>query len=350
MRLKNFRPISVVFLFVTVLLTIAVVSNIQAQTEIKVSDQLTKAMDLYINLEFEKGLDITRNLLTRTDLNDQDSIAIYSVMSMITYGMGADFLKQAFGYLDIIAQIGPCKVPLPYDFWPQQLRNQWYQIINAKNALVCTAEADPGVQTVAIMEFDNYSVGKYQEELGFITKGLADFFEADFSRISSLRVVERDKIDFILKELELTKSGAVDAATAAKVGKMLGAQLMIFGSIVQLDDKNTKMLVKAVKVETSEIITSVEKEGKPDYFKMEKELVTELADKLNLSLNEDTRKLIKDAGTESNDAATLYAKGLYYQDKYDYKKAYDYFRQAYEMDQTFAEAKKKMDIYRPLAS
>lgn len=350
MRLNIFRPIGIVFLLTALIVMYAAVGDSQAQSEINVSDQLTEAMDLYINLEFEKGLDITRSLLERTDLNDQDSIAIYSVMSMITYGMGADYLKQAFGYLDVIAKIGPCKVPLPYDFWPQQLRHQWYQIVNAKNALVCTAEGDAGVQTVAIMEFDNYSVGKYQEELGFITKGLADFFEADFSKISSLRVVERDKIDFILQELELTKSGQVDAATAAKVGKLLGAQLMIFGSIVQLDDKNTKMLVKAVKVETSEIVTSVEKEGKPDYFKMEKELVTELAEKLNLSLNEDTQKLIKAAGTESNDAATLYAKGLYYQDRYDYKKAYDYFRQAYEIDGNFAEAKKKMDIYRPLAT
>ena len=350
MRFNNFRPMGIAYLLTAVLLLFSVVTNAQPVSEIKVSDQLSKAMDMYINLEFEKGLDITRNLFNRTDLNDQDSIAIYSVMSMITYGMGTDYLKQAFGYLDVIAKIGPCKVPLPYDFWPQQLRHQWYQIMNAKNTLVCTAEGDPAIQTVAIMEFDNYSVGKYQEELGFITKGLADFFEADFSNISSLRVVERDKIDFILKELELTKSGKVDAATAARVGKMLGAQLMIFGSIVQLDDKNTKMLVKAVKVETSEIITSVEKEGKPEYFKMEKELVTELAEKLNLTLSDETHKLIKASNTESNDAATLYAKGLYYQDQYDYKKAYEYFRLAFEKDSTFAEAKKKMDIYRPLAT
>ena len=55
-------------------------------------------------------------------------------------------------------------------------------------------------------------------------------------------------------------------------------------------------------------------------------------------------------GTESFDAATLYSKGLHYMDKYDYKKAYDFFKLAYEKDNSFVEAKQKMDIYRPLAT
>jgi len=193
-------------------------------------------------------------------------------------------------------------------------------------------------------------VGKFQEELGFITKGLADFFETDFALISKLKVVERDKIDYILKEIELGESGKVSPAAAVQAGKLLGAQLMVFGSITQLDAKETRMLVKVVKVETSEIITAVEKQGKPDYFAMEKELVKELAQKLNLTLNPETVKLLDESGTQSADAATLYSQGLYYQDRYEYKQAYEYFKMAFEKDNTFAEAKRKMDIYRPLAS
>jgi hypothetical protein len=37
-------------------------------------------------------------------------------------------------------------------------------------------------------------------------------------------------------------------------------------------------------------------------------------------------------------------------DEYEYEKAYDYFRKAYEKDNSFAEAKKKMEIYKPLVS
>ncbi len=321
-----------------------------AQSEDAVVDQLGKALKFYSELEFEKGLEITDNLLQREDINLRDSVAIYAVKSMLVYGKGEEYIAKSYNYLEKMANLGPCAIQLPYDFWPQQLRNQWYKIVKDKNVLICPEEGDKEIKTIAIMEFDNYSVGEYQEELGFITKGLADFFESDFSKMSSLKVVERDKVDYILREIEMSAAGKIEASTAIRVGKMLGAQIMVFGNVTQLDDRNAKMLVKAVKVETSEIIASVEKEGKPNFFKMEKELVKDLVEKLDLTLSKETAELIDASGTESPDAATLYSKGLYFMDKYDYKQAYEYFKQAYDMDNTFAEAKKKMDIYRPLVS
>jgi TolB-like protein len=326
------------------------VPPLAAQTPSKIADQLTEAFKYYTDLEFDKGLALTSDLLQQPDLDGRDSIAIYAVMSMLTYSKGRDFINKSYGYLEKMADIGPCRLNLPYEFWPQQLRDRWYKIAQAKNALVCPESGNKEISTIAIMEFDNYSVGKYQEQLGYIAKGLADFFEADFSKISDLRVVERDKIDYILKEIALSESGKVSQETAVRAGKLLGAQLMVFGSITQLDAKNTRMLVKVVKVETSEIVAALEKEGKPDYFQMEKELVKELADKLNITLNKETVQNIDESGTQSTDAATLYSQGLYYMDQYDYKKAYDYFKKAYDADSTFVEAKRKMDIYRPLAT
>ncbi len=323
---------------------------IYAQDGDKVAEGLARAFEYYGELEFDKGIAIGHELLGSGTITAKDSVAVYAVLSMLTYGKGEKHSRESFEFLDKMADIGPCKLHLPYDFWPQQLRDHWYKIVKARNALICPEETDGKIQTIAIMAFDNYSVGKFQEELGFLTKGLAEFFESDFAKISELKVVERDKIEFLLKELELTKAGAVEAATAAKVGKMLGAQIMVFGSITQMDKKTSKMLVKAVNVETSEIITSVERDGKPDYFKMEKELVKELAEKLNIKLNKETIKQLDQGGTESYDAATLYSKGLYFMDKYEYKEAYEYFKQAYEKDNTFIEAKRKMEIYLPLAA
>lgn len=324
-------------------------SSVRAQVASDVSEQLLKAISFYSELEFDKGLELTQALLSGGNLNAKDSIAVYAVTSMLTFGKGKEFENKSYRLLEKMAGIGPCKIPLPYDFWPQQLRDRWYSIAKEKGALVCD-QASSEITTIAIMEFDNFSVGKYQEELGFVTKGLADFFEVDFSKISSLRVVERDKIDFILDELKLSQEGMVSSSTAIKVGKLLGAQIMIFGSVTQLDSRNAKMLIKAVKVETSEIIAAVDRDGRPDFFKMQKEMVKELAKKLDLALDDKTEKLLDEGGTESYDAATMYSKGLYFMDRYEYKKAYEFFKSAYEMDNSFVEAKKKMDIYRPLAS
>ena len=325
-------------------------AQVMPQGQSKVAEQLAQAFKYYTELEFDKGLELAEGLLARDDLEGRDSIAIYAVMSMLTYSKGKTHMDQSYEYLEKMATIGPCELHLPYEFWPQQLRDRWYSIAKKRGALVCPEDGNREIKTIAIMEFDNYSVGKYQEELGYITKGLADFFETDFAAASDLKVVERDKIDFILKEIELSQSGKVSAASAVQVGKLLGAQLMVFGSITQLDARDTRMLIKVVKVETSEIIATVTKEGRPDYFKMEKELVKDLMAKLDITLNKETVKFIDEAGTGSNDAATMYSKGLYYMDQYDYKQAYEFFRQAYEKDNTFAEAKRKMDIYRPLAS
>ncbi|MCK5125858.1 MAG: hypothetical protein KAR42_06350 [candidate division Zixibacteria bacterium] len=346
-QITHLRKVAILGLFLVLFIT---VSPVIAQDDLIVAEELAKAFSFYSELEFDKGIAVATELLASGKLEPKDSIAVYAVMGMLTYGKGEVYSKKSFSYLDKMADIGPCKLQLPYEFWPQQLRDHWFKIAKARNALVCPDDTDNKIQTIAIMAFDNYSVGKYQEELGFLTKGIADFFESDFAKISELKVVERDKIEFLLKELELTKSGAIEAGTAAKVGKMLGAQIMIFGSITQLDGKNTKMLVKAVKVETSEIITSVERDGKPDYFKMEKELVKELAEKLNLTLNKETISLLDESGTESYDAATLYSRGLYHMHRYEYKKAYEYFKEAYDKDNSFDEAKRKMDIYRPLAA
>ncbi len=320
-----------------------------AQEESDLPAKLAEAIDLYLDLQFDAGLEVTQQLMAHDNLTSKDSIAIFEVMSLITYAKGEKYRRLAFDYLDKISSIGPCVLNLPRDLWPQELRDRWFRISKDKDALVCE-EPSADITTIAIMEFDNHSIGEYQEELGFLAKGLADFFEYDFAQLSNLKVVERDKINFILDELELAESGMVDAATAAKAGKLLGAQLMVFGSITQLDDDQARMIVRVVKTETSEILASVSKDGEPEFVEMENELVKELAKKLNLMYTDESEALINEAGPDNLDAARLYAIGLDFMDKYEYEKAFEYFKMAYEKDNTFTEAKRKMDIYRPLVS
>ncbi len=313
-----------------------------------VADKLAEALNYYSELEFEKSIQIAEGLLGRDDLTSRDSIAIFETLSIVTYAKGEGFLKKAVNYLEQISTVGPCVSRLPQEMWPQELRDKWYNILKGKNQLTCDEDGPDGIKTIAILEFDNYSVGEYQEKLGALGKGLADFFEHDFSKLSDLRVVERDKIDFILKEIAMVQAGKVDKATAVKVGKIVGAQLMVFGSITQLDSKNARMVVRVVNVETSEIMASVDKEGKPEFSKMEKELVKEIAELLDLELSDDIMKAIDQGGTTSLDATSYYSLGLEYMDRYDYKNAYASFKKAYEMDSSFVEAKRKMDVYRPL--
>jgi TolB-like protein len=338
---------AVVLLVLLGALTVPVPAS--AEEAVTLSDRIGKCIGHYVYGEFDEGIALANELLTRSDLTAQDSVAIYEALSILTYAKGDEYHRKSVDYLNVMSRIGPCVIHLPRELWPPELRNKWYEITNGTDAFTCGSESMEGVKTIAVMEFDNFSVQKYQEKLGPIGKGLADWFEHDFGKISELTVVERDKVNFVLQELELQKSGQVDKATAVKAGKLLGAQYMVFGSITQLDDDHTGMVVRVVSVETSEIIASVDKRGKPEYSKLEQELVVELADQLNIMLGDEVKEMIEEGGTESLDATTFYSKGLEYSDRYDYKQAYEYFKKAYELDSSFTKAKKKMDLLAPLA-
>lgn len=319
-----------------------------AQDDGTVAEKLEQALKHYNDLDYELGIKVASGLLERGDLTADDSVAIYEVLGIITYARGEAYIQQAFRYLDKISQIGPCVVPMPRDLWPQEMRDRWYKIVEERGKLTCD-EPTEKINTIAIMPFDNFSTGDWQEKLGLLSKGLADFFAFDFAKISDFKVVERDKLSYVLKEHELQASGKVDKATAIQAGKILAARYMVFGSITQIDKNTSRMIVRVVNVETTEIVASADREGKPEFSTMEKELVKDLADKLAVKLSDKTLKMIDEGGSDNLDAATYYSMGLDYMDKYDYKLAYENFKKAYDMDNSFTEAKRKMEIYRPLA-
>ncbi|HEX5435546.1 MAG TPA: CsgG/HfaB family protein [Gemmatimonadaceae bacterium] len=112
--------------------------------------------------------------------------------------------------------------------------------------------------TVAVMYFNNGALMQHADYQP-LSKGIADVLITELSANDSIRVVERDQLQKLLDEQNLDNSNRVDQATAVKIGKILGAQHMIFGGFV-IDMKGRMRLdARAVNVETSEIeyVTSV---------------------------------------------------------------------------------------------
>ncbi len=312
--------------------------------------KLATAITYYTEGDFESGLKIANDLLQRSDLSAKDSVAIYEVMAIINYAYGQQHRDKAFDYLNRMATIGPCIMHLPHEIWPAELRQRWFVLADQANSLNCQSTDKSDVVTIAIMEFDNHSVGEYMETLGSLSKGLADMFQHDFAKLSNLTVVERDKINYVLQEHELVKSGSVNTSAAVKAGELLGAHYMVFGSIIQLDHRTFKMMARVVDVETSEIVASVEREGAPDYFGIQEELTVELAEKLDLKVGDDVEEMIRQGGTDSQDAMLHYSEGLQHFDRLNYESAYEAFKKAYEMDESFVEAKNKLELLKPLVA
>ncbi len=134
--------------------------------------------------------------------------------------------------------------------------------------------------TVAVIEFDNAAMVK-KDEFAAMTIGVQVMLTNAMATNPGIELVERQKIQEILAEQNLTAAGRVDAATAAKVGKLLGARYVLMGAIIVDPSMEMRLAVRAVNSETSVIEYTEDVSGKGDkIFK----LVDQLAGKINSGL------------------------------------------------------------------
>lgn len=98
------------------------------------------------------------------------------------------------------------------------------------------------------------------------SSGLYDYAGMVLMRSGRFTVVDRASVDKLLEEQEFSYSGAVDAATAAQLGKMLGAEAVMTINVTKVahddffDDHPTQrdamLHVKVISVETTEVLYS----------------------------------------------------------------------------------------------
>ena len=101
--------------------------------------------------------------------------------------------------------------------------------------------------TVAIIDFESKTPGN--PDLG---QQLGDILTARLSIYDQFRLVERKKLQDLLTEQQLNLSGMVDVNQATKVGKMLGARIMVFGRAFTVD-RDLYIVAKIVGTETSQV-------------------------------------------------------------------------------------------------
>ena len=109
---------------------------------------------------------------------------------------------------------------------------------------VCASALLAGAQRkkrVAIMDFDyatvhTSSAAIFGQDID-IGKGIADLLVNDLVKDGTYSVIERKALDKILAEQNFSNSDRANPASAAKIGKMLGVDAIIVGSITQFGDE-----------------------------------------------------------------------------------------------------------------
>ena len=191
-------------------------------------------------------------------------------------------------------------------------------------------------KTIAILYFDN-SGGNAQ--LDALKKGLADMLISDLSNLQMLRVVEREKLEQVMAELKLSSGREFDAATRQKLGKLLGAETILFGSYFDMMGQ-FRMDARIVKTETGEILKSEGVSGvTEDFMKLEKQLVWKIARGLDIRFTEKEEATIMASESVSYEATLIYADGLKLYDSGDKPRALEKFKEAVALAPNFDRAK-----------
>ncbi len=90
-----------------------------------------------------------------------------------------------------------------------------------------------GRQTIAVIDFE--SIGS-EEHLG---KAVAEIMRTELIGANRYRVVERAQISKALSEQKLQTSGLIDDRSAVEIGKLVGADLIVIGSVVKIGNAYT---------------------------------------------------------------------------------------------------------------
>lgn len=195
-------------------------------------------------------------------------------------------------------------------------------------------------QTIAVYPFENNAVTG-RERLDFLREWLADVVGESLRESAGLRLVERRELLRILQEQKLGASALASRESRIELGKMAGAQTLVFGGFTAIADR-LQIDARIVDAESSLVLKSVTVSGEAGAAR---DLGTELAGKVAANLGLEVSRRTTGAGVTDSRAlrtAELYYEGLSLEKQGKMEQAIERYRQVLEIDGGDAEAKARL--------
>ena len=209
------------------------------------------------------------------------------------------------------------------------------------SSLYLSRRNSAAIQSVAVMPFVNES-GNADTE--YLSDGLTESIIYRLSQLPNLTVSPRSSV-FHYKGKE---------SDPLKVGSELGVAAVLTGRITQRSDQIT-ISTELTDVRNHKLLWGEQYERKmSELLATQREIASEIADKLRVRISGEDQSLANKHYTESNEAYQSYLKGRYYWNKRTqdgYSKAIEHFKAAIEKDPSFALAYAGLaDCYNILSS
>ncbi len=213
-------------------------------------------------------------------------------------------------------------------------------LVPALTAAQQTPDTRPGI---AVFPFTNGgSYGANKEDLDALTVGLQQMLLTELNQNTSLRIVERSKLRDLMEEQNLGASGRVDANTAAKLGKIVGARYVVTGVFVDLNG-DFRMDGRIVDVETSEVLKTEQVRDKMDkLYDMLVILATKITDGVKLPPLPSPVREARAKRPIPPEAITLYSRAQVFEDGGQKARAEELYKQITQRFPEMTEAKEAL--------
>ena len=187
------------------------------------------------------------------------------------------------------------------------------------------------------------SITSSDTTLAPLAYGLAELLSNDLARSSRLTVVERLRIDAVLRELRLSTTGVVDSASATRVGRLIGARRLIVGGVRQLPGGDLQITAQVADVVTRGVTTAVSARAPlARIIDAEAQLALQIFNALGITLTPGERAAIEAAPTRNVAALLAYSRGVRDESFGRYGAAAQQYRAALQADPGFIDASVRM--------
>ncbi|MBD3334258.1 MAG: tetratricopeptide repeat protein [Candidatus Eisenbacteria bacterium] len=289
----------------------------------------------YYSTDFHKALQHVDTYLSQQDLLPAERIAGLQLKGMCHIALrdstGARRTIEAILEEDPSYRVDP-------DVVPPGLLRVYYRVLRDRGEL----SIPEGIRSVAVLYLTNSSVTEH-EQMDPLRQGLADAIITDITGATDVRVVERERLEYIRTEIMRQQTVEFDQTTAVRAGRLLGAQSFLFGSFTRIGDE-LRLNARLVETETGEILKAHLVEGEMDeIFDLVHQLSRHAVEDLGALYNRPLSQ--QDADLK---AFLEYAEGLTYLDRGDYDEARAHFEKALEYSPDYAKAERRYRQVLPL--
>ena len=127
---------------------------------------------------------------------------------------------------------------------------------------------------IAVLPFQTKGVSGEIGELNIVEQMMTTLYG-----LNRFKLFERSQLEKILEEQKLGMSGIVDASTAAEIGKGIGVDAIVLGSVTR-SGNNIAINARLIDTETAEIITAQDEMGNRTSIQQLKEMINRLTNKI----------------------------------------------------------------------